>query len=95
MASKISVLSLLLSSATAAELSYSMSTQQCLLATKTMPDPDDATGETTISVPKLGQYCLKAGSWTEGQCCDTSVDISGEDVPDLCKVAPQWDTANT
>lgn len=76
MASKFAVLALL-SSTKAATFSADMSTIDCIGSTK-------AGDDTTY----VGQYCLNAGSWTEGQCCDTSAAVPGEG---SCAVAPQSD----
>ena len=78
MASKLAVLALL-SSTKAATFSADMSTIDCIGST--------AEGDDTTYV---GQYCLNAASWTEGQCCDTSAAVLGEGA---CSVAPQSDGA--
>ena len=78
MASKFAILALL-GGAHAATYSADLGAEACLASTS----PAD---ETVFS----GQYCLDAGSFTKGSCCDTSAAVPGEG---SCAVAPQSDGA--
>lgn len=75
MASRLA-LTALLQSTRAAEFSSDMETMSCFTAT--------AAGDTSSYV---GQYCLDAGTWNSGSCCDLTSAPSG----DKCTVAPQSD----
>ncbi len=82
MASKYAVMCLL-QQAQAAVFSSDMSTTACF----------SATVDTSDTKVYPAQWCLDADSWTTGQCCDTTVDTTADDVPaGKCAVAPQYDT---
>ena len=74
MASKLAIIALL-SNVKAVEFKGTETTMTCFSVT--------AAGDTSTYV---GQYCLTAGDWTSGQCCDiTSTPADG-----ACAAAPQY-----